>query len=656
MFKKISESLLAKLIFYFFIVGFLPLIVLAATTYYYANKTLESQVFAHIEAANETMKEQVTSFLRERLKVLIFQSRTQSTAVISDQNYYKIAETLFRDYMKIFGFTDIMVLDLSGNVMFSSALRQMPGTRMSTSDLADPTLNSLAASIIKKNEAVFTDIVYYAPMKRHVIFMGAPVIDEAGNLQSILVFEIDAGQITGLVKHDLRLGQTGEIYLIGQDGLLRSGSKFISYENILARKIETKASLMAIRGKSGKLKMIDYRGKRVLAVYAPMRLNDTLQADFDWGIVTKVDYDEAMSFLSNLRLNILWILLLLVVLVGVVGVLQSNAIAKPLQVIAYHTLLMDEGDFTADLPEKKDLRKDEIGILWQTFARGTKRFREQIRMIKESSEVLVGSITQISTTATQLASSASETSTSITEVTATVEEVRQTSQMALEKAENVSRSAERTAKISQAGKAATENTMAGISRIKKEMNYIAESTVKLSEQMQRIGEIINTVTDIADQSNILAVNAAIEAAKAGEHGKGFAVVAQEVKSLAEQSKDATSQVRSILNDIQKATSAAVMATERGIKTVDEAVELSEQAGIAIDRLTHNVSESSAMALQITASTQQQLTGIDQLSTAMESISEATRQNLESVKQLEEAIKDLETMGHKLKEFISTYKV
>ena len=97
-------------------------------------------------------------------------------------------------------------------------------------------------------------------------------------------------------------------------------------------------------------------------------------------------------------------------------------------------------------------------------------------------------------------------------------------------------------------------------RIREQMEAIAESMVRLSEQGQAIGQIIATVEDLAAQSNLLAVNASIEAAKAGEHGKGFGVVAQEVKSLAEQSKQATNQVRTILSDIQKATTAAVMAT------------------------------------------------------------------------------------------------
>ena len=113
---------------------------------------------------------------------------------------------------------------------------------------------------------------------------------------------------------------------------------------------------------------------------------------------------------------------------------------------------------------------------------------------------------------------------------------------------------------------------------------IAENIVALSEQTQQIGEIITTVNDIAAQSNILALNASVEAARAGEYGKGFAVVAVEVRNLAEQSRQATAQVKAILSDIQKATNATVMATEEGTKQVEDGAQLAMKAGEAIEQL------------------------------------------------------------------------
>ena len=151
----------------------------------------------------------------------------------------------------------------------------------------------------------------------------------------------------------------------------------------------------------------------------------------------------------------------------------------------------------------------------------------------------------------------------------------------------------------------------------------------MSEQTQDIGEIITTVNDLTQQSNLLAVNAAIEASKAGEHGKGFAVVAQEIKSLADQSKQATAQVRAILSDIQKATSASVMAAEQVSKAVETGVAQAAESGDSIRRLAEAIAESAQAATQIAASSQQQFAGMNQVALAMENIKQASQQNVAS---------------------------
>jgi methyl-accepting chemotaxis protein len=188
------------------------------------------------------------------------------------------------------------------------------------------------------------------------------------------------------------------------------------------------------------------------------------------------------------------------------------------------------------------------------------------------------------------------------------------------------------------------------------MEAIAESIVRLSEQGQTIGQIIATVEDLAAQSNLLAVNAAIEAAKAGEHGKGFGVVAQEVKSLAEQSRQATDRVRTILGDIQKATTAAVMATEQGGKAVEAGGAQTELAGESIATLAGSVTEAAQAATQIAASSQQQLVGLAQVAGAMENIKQASTQNVASAKQLEVAARNLNDLGQRLKHLAATYTV
>jgi methyl-accepting chemotaxis protein len=196
----------------------------------------------------------------------------------------------------------------------------------------------------------------------------------------------------------------------------------------------------------------------------------------------------------------------------------------------------------------------------------------------------------------------------------------------------------------------------GMNQIQRQMDMIGMNVIKLSEQSQAIGEIIATVTDISEQSNLLAVNASIEAAKAGEFGKGFAVVAHEIHNLAQQSKQATANIRTILTDIQRGVSSTVVSTERGTKSVADAVRLTSEARQAIEVLTRSIADSSRDAIEIASSIQDQVAGVDQISLAMEKIRDATQKNLEITRQAEKTAEDLHELGIRLKKITEQYHV
>lgn len=280
--------------------------------------------------------------------------------------------------------------------------------------------------------------------------------------------------------------------------------------------------------------------------------------------------------------------------------------------------------------------------------RAEQGIRLLMKQIQETSGVLTASTSEILETASQVAAGSAETASAVSQTTSTMEEIKQTAQVATEKSQHVSDTAQQAASISQDGRQAVQESIEAMQHIQKQMESIAENIIRLSEQGQAIGEIITTVNDLAEQSNLLAVNAAIEAAKAGEHGKGFSVVAQEVKSLAAQSKQATAQVRSILGDIQKATSKAVMSTEQGSKAVDSGVRLSQRVEEAITVLSNSVEEAAQAAMQIAVSARQQLVGLDQAVLAIRSISQASQLNTESARKSE-------AVAHKLHELSLTLK-
>lgn len=274
--------------------------------------------------------------------------------------------------------------------------------------------------------------------------------------------------------------------------------------------------------------------------------------------------------------------------------------------------------------------------------------------ISEGMTVLSASAAQIVQSSTQFAAGVADTAAAVVQTTTTVEELRQTAQVSSEKAQKVAQGAQNASYISQTGKKSLEEMGAVMARIQEQMESIGERMMRLDEQSQTISQIIATVEDLSQQSNLLAVNAAIEAAKAGDYGKGFAVVAQEVRSLAEQSKQATTQVRTILGDIQKATRDAVTATEHGSEAVEAGVAQSAQAGEAILTLADSVSVAAQATLQIAASSRQQLAGMDQVALAMGQVKQVSIQNSDSASQLEESTRSLNTLGQRLKHLVEQY--
>jgi methyl-accepting chemotaxis protein len=390
-------------------------------------------------------------------------------------------------------------------------------------------------------------------------------------------------------------------------------------------------------------------------------------------------------------LTILWGTALGILMSALVGFLMTRNVSEPLHSLTTAADRIKVGDLRVNVSLGE--RADELGVLSRSFDRMiealramagaaeqiaagdlrgnltpqspqdavghafvkmTANLRAQIGGMVEGAAVLGSAASEIVASTAQLASGASQSAAAVSETTITVEEIRQTAQMASQKARAVSENAQRAVQVTNTGRKSTEDAAAGMVRIRAQMDAIGESMMRLSEQSQAIGQIIASVEDLAGQSNLLAVNAAIEAAKAGEQGKGFGVVAQEVKSLAEQSRQATDRVRTILGEIQKATTAAVMATEQGNKAVESGARQAELAGESIQTLSTSVLEAAQAATQIAASSQQQLVGMDQVAGAMENIKQASTQNVASARQLETAARNLSGLGQRLKQLAESY--
>ncbi len=337
---------------------------------------------------------------------------------------------------------------------------------------------------------------------------------------------------------------------------------------------------------------------------------------------------------------------------------QRHALQASVDQYVDYLEVVARGDLSRSLELRPNGRgaEDPMLVLGRRLNEMVASQQAMIAQIREAANNLNTAAAEILAATTQQASGATEQSTAAAETSATVDEVKTISEQVVARAREVTEASQRTVQVSVTGRQAMDETIMSMAQIKEKVAGIAENILALSEKTQQIGNIIATVSDIANQSNMLALNASIEAARAGEHGKGFAVVAMEVRNLAEQSRQATVQVKSILSEIQNATNTTVMVTEEGTKGVDRGVKLAAQSQEAISQLGSVIKESAQAAMQVMAGGQQQATGIEQIALAMSNINQVTVQTLASTRQAEKAAQNLNELAGHLTQVVDRYRL
>ncbi len=299
---------------------------------------------------------------------------------------------------------------------------------------------------------------------------------------------------------------------------------------------------------------------------------------------------------------------------------------------------------------------DEVGRLGESFNQMRGNLRDLLGGLSGAVETLGAACSQILAAAQEQAAGASQQAASIQETTSTMEEVGQTGNQIADRARLVAAEAEATTAASSVGIEGVKQASLAMDQIRLQVEAVAENVVMLTEKNQAVGEVIAAVKDIAERSNLLALNAAIEAASAGEEGRGFAVVAAEMKNLAEQSREATTTVRRILEEIQRGINASVMLTEEAVKRVEAGRLHTQKAEHTIRDLNGKVNDSVQAFQQITAATNQQLIGYEQVAQAMRQIEMATEQTAAATRQLEASVVGLSDLSNNLRSSTEAYRL
>ena len=667
---------MARLVGAFVIVGIIPLLLSGYMGYVKARNSLEEAEFAKLRLVWDAKEGELLGWFQEITDNLAFLAHTVTvrgpfeSLLKSDGDPDLVAydvqalTSFLGSFLEINppeeGFEDFLLVDTTtGKIVFTLKRMSDLNANVNSEALKNTGLAGVCDSVSKLQEPVLSDFTIYPPTKTASAFLGIPVTGigaSTGKYLGTLIVRLNAAPMARILGLGEGSGKTTQIYVVGRDLLMRSQSRFEKDSTILAKRIDMPPVRLALQGKKDRFTNTDSSGRTTFGFASLVDFERAPQfhVEFDWVLLAEMDEREALAPTRALLSRSILIAGLAFVVVLVLASLFSRGMGKPLIGLTAVVKRIRDGDLTTDLPVAH--RKDELGQLLSMFGEMVDASRLQVSRIVAGVNVLAASASEIATTVSELAGSAAHTSSAATQAATTIEQVRQTALVSKEKGKHLVQASRKAAGISASGKTAAEDTIHRMTGIKRQMESIRDSVVKLGEQSVAIEGIISFVQDLADQSNLLAVNASIEAARAGEQGKGFSVVAHEIKNLADQSREATTKVRDILKDTQQWIGTVVMATEQGAKAVEVGLEQSVSAGRAIESLSQSVMESAKTASVIEASSDQQSAGVDQVSSAMGSIDQAIRQISEGSARLKDAATDLKDLGSQLQDSVKHYKL
>jgi methyl-accepting chemotaxis protein len=336
-----------------------------------------------------------------------------------------------------------------------------------------------------------------------------------------------------------------------------------------------------------------------------------------------------------------------------IGWAIARVVTRPIHRLAIAAGSVANGDLTVEFARES---QDEIGELEEAFAVMVTSLRSTLEQVTEASSSVASASSEISSSAEQMAAGAHEQTAQATEVASAVEEMTKT---IIENSRNAGTTVQTAA---QAGSAAAdggktvEETVEGMKRIASVVRKAAETVQELGKSSDQIGEVISLIQEIADQTNLLALNAAIEAARAGEQGRGFAVVADEVRKLAERTTKATKEIGGMIQKIQRDTQEAVSSMNEGTREVDEGITLADKAGASLHAIVGASQTVTDMVQQIAAASSQQSSASEQIAKNVEGISAVTGETAIATQQIARAAEDLNRLTEHLQAVVNQFKL
>lgn len=341
------------------------------------------------------------------------------------------------------------------------------------------------------------------------------------------------------------------------------------------------------------------------------------------------------------------------VILAVIALLLSSIVISGIDRLISAFDRLSDGDLTVRLPIEG---KDEMGKLAKGFNLYIERFVDIIKEMQNATKRLAESSEGLQALASSIADGTDKQTARALQVSGASEELRATLQDVAKNITNLSASSESASDAARKGGELVTGTVDGMNKVADTVRDSSRVIAQLGQRSGEIGEIIKVIDDIADQTNLLALNAAIEAARAGEHGRGFAVVADEVRKLAEKTAKATKEIAKMIKAVQTETDEAVHSIEAGSKQVEVEVGLARNVQVALENMVSDVAEVSHMIEQIAAAAEEQTAAADQISEDIEAVANVTKDTAQGANHLADAANDLSNLSTGLHKIVSRFKI
>jgi methyl-accepting chemotaxis protein WspA len=653
---------MSRLMLWFLAIALIPCVLLTVVTNRLAMQALEKTLRGRLVAITAFKGSELSNFAREReanlatlsqrnairsiVKELVKERSGQADAKAIVQRAYPEIQV----YCDTYGYQNLYLFDVEGRLLYRL------NTVLDFGDglLTGPLKNSEFAEVFQRAKMLFqpeaSDFQVYPGLNEPALFIAQPVFDD-GKLIGVVALQVANREIYRVFQDYNGLGETGEA-LVGmlkgdeitlltpvRHDLNAAFKRRVKMDDPNARPLQ-----YAAQGQRGYGEMIDYRGEPVMASWAYVPA-------FRWALCVKQDRSEAFALINAQRQAIAWLFGLTTAAVAFVAWRVARSISHPIRQAALIADRVAGGDLTTSYEGDAP---GEMGLLLTAIRKMTGDLRGLIGRIQKSSVALLSTATEISATSRQQEQSVYEYGASTNEAAAAVNQISATSQELVKTMTEVNAVARQTAQQAAKGK----NNLSGMDRT---MRQLAESTGSISSKLSVISEraaninmVVTTITKVADQTNLLSINAAIEAEKAGEYGLGFLVVAREIRRLADQTAVATLDIERMVKEMQYSVSAGVMEMDKFSEQVRTVVTEVQQIGGQLGQIITGVQGLDERFEQVTEGMRVQSQGAEQIREAMLRLSEVAGQTSASIREFNSSTDHLREAVGGLKEEVSRF--